>query len=388
MTIQELVAYLRLRRGIEAKVVTETAPDGRAYGRFVVSGEPWPKETTFAIRANGNVFDLAFFKSYKGAVIKACDAVIYANLPPNERRAKGYGPASLVPATTGGHATYTKTIDLLDTRLRNQGTISTIERHSASTAPMQPDTGRAIVLDKPVVTAHSGADRSLACQRLAGVMRRLAEAHRARLAELKRDARDLERADFIWRSLVESFSSMGNSRGYQGLFGDPRKYEEITFEALSRLPASERQRVLSKTLAAGKVRMPDRKAAWLLTNFERIAKLGGPAATKSKLLARQGREAKIEFLKTFDGIGDKYARNIFMNVFHPDFRQSIAVDARIQSISNALKLKFNKYEAEESFYLEVAERAGLSGWEVDRLIYWYKDEVLKALDCCATKAST
>jgi hypothetical protein len=117
-TVEELITYLKANRGIEAKVVVERSPDGRAYGRFIEGGVPWPKETTFAIRPNGNVFDLAFFKTYKNAVDKARDAAIYANLPDAERREMGYGPASPVPVENGGHAGYAAVIDALDARVR------------------------------------------------------------------------------------------------------------------------------------------------------------------------------------------------------------------------------------------------------------------------------
>ena len=118
MTVQELITYLQAKRGITASVVTQTSPDGRSYGRFIENGKPWPKETTFAIRPNGNVFDLAFFKTYHGQVERACDAVIYANLPPEKRRTMGYGPASLVAVDNGGHAAYAPVIDALDGKLR------------------------------------------------------------------------------------------------------------------------------------------------------------------------------------------------------------------------------------------------------------------------------
>jgi|SRR5271157_1005805 len=120
MTVPELVAYLRTERGITAEVIIERSPDGRAYGRFVEDGVPWPRETTFAIRPNGNVFDLAFFKTYKKAVDKACDAAIYANLPESERHEMGYGPPSPVPVDNGGHAGYTAVIDALDARCGHQ----------------------------------------------------------------------------------------------------------------------------------------------------------------------------------------------------------------------------------------------------------------------------
>src|ERR1700751_2251009 len=61
----------------------------------------------------------------------------------------------------------------------------------------------------------------------------------------------------------------------------------------------------------------------------------------------------------FKGIGPKYARNILMIVYHPDFRQSIAVDERIKSVSRELGLSFGSYDEEEQFYVNVAARAGL-----------------------------
>lgn len=126
MMVQELVAYLKSKRGITAEVAIERSPDGRAYGRFIEGGIPWPKETTFAIRQNGSVFDLAFFRTYHGAVTKASDAAIYANLPPAERRTIGYGPASTEPVENGGHSVYRSIIDALDARLRSGVTASGI----------------------------------------------------------------------------------------------------------------------------------------------------------------------------------------------------------------------------------------------------------------------
>jgi len=117
-TVQELVAYLEEKRGIKAKAVVERSPDGRAYGRFVENGVPWPKETTFAVRPDGNVFDLAFYKTFKRSVNKAHDAAIYANLPPAERSKLGYGPASDTPVDNGGHAGYAAVIDALDAKVR------------------------------------------------------------------------------------------------------------------------------------------------------------------------------------------------------------------------------------------------------------------------------
>jgi hypothetical protein len=68
-----------------------------------------------------------------------------------------------------------------------------------------------------------------------------------------------------------------------------------------------------------------------------------------------------------------------MDVYHPDFRNSIAVDARIKKITRTLGLTFRTYEEEEKFYLDVAERAGLKGWDLDRIMYRFRDSVIEGL---------
>jgi endonuclease III len=174
---------------------------------------------------------------------------------------------------------------------------------------------------------------------------------------------------------------MGNSRGYDGLFRDPGNYAKITFEALSLLSPEERLRVLAETLGAAAVRMPDRKAEWLAADFEQIQSMGGPQKAKDALLGEPGRDAKIAFLKRLAGIGDKYARNIFMNVYHPEFRQSIAVDSRIESVLAVLGLdELKSYEAREQFLLEAASEAGVDGWDLDRMLYHFKDQIFARLD--------
>jgi endonuclease III len=127
--------------------------------------------------------------------------------------------------------------------------------------------------------------------------------------------------------------------------------------------------------------MPDLKARYILECFQYVETLGGPEKAKNLLLAQPGREGKIHFLRTFPGIGPKYARNIMMDVYQGDFRDSIALDTRIKSISIALGLSFSDsdYLEHEAFYLEVAHAAGLNGWELDRLLFNFLDEVKQGL---------
>jgi thermostable 8-oxoguanine DNA glycosylase len=138
--------------------------------------------------------------------------------------------------------------------------------------------------------------------------------------------------------------------------------------------------VLRETLRDAKVRWPNKKAEWLARDFERIVDMGGVTEAREALLGKIGQAAKIEFLQSFVGIGEKYARNIMMDVYHPDFRESVAIDARIRSVSSELGLSFDSYEEHEQFYLDVAHNAGLSGWELDRLIFNFRDEIVCRLE--------
>lgn len=242
--------------------------------------------------------------------------------------------------------------------------------------------GGALADRRTAPALDSVSKRNEARQRLADATKVLAQLDsvKRKLEELKGDARYLERPDFVWVSLVESLSSMGNSRGYDGLFGDPENYKRITFEALSLLSPEDRLRLLTETLSAATVRMPHRKAEWLATDFEEIQTMGGPAKAKAALLSESGRDAKIAFLKRFAGIGDKYSRNIFMNVYHPEFRHCIAVDSRIDSVLEELGLnELKSYRKREQFLLEVAETAGVDGWDLDKMLYHFKYEVLARL---------
>lgn len=216
-------------------------------------------------------------------------------------------------------------------------------------------------------------------QKLADIAKSLARDNQAKLDELKADEKEFERPDFVWHYLLQSFATMGRAAGWHGLIGNTNNYGKVTYGALSALSSEERVTVAEQTCRDAKVRMPATKARYIVGSFKLMSELGGPEAAKRMLLEREGRNAKVEFLKTFPGIGDKYARNIMMDVYHPDFRDSIAIDARIARISELLGLDFSTYAQHEEFYLQVARDARLNGWELDRLMFNFRDEFIDRL---------
>ncbi len=197
---------------------------------------------------------------------------------------------------------------------------------------------------------------------------------------MKAEHDQLARPDFLWHYLLQSFATMGRAAGWHGLIGNEDNYDKVRYEMLAELSPEVRTLQVEDTCRAAKIRMPGNKARYILGCFEQVRQLGGPELAKQQLLAQPGRDAKIRFLKTFPGIGPKYARNIMMDVYHEDFRDSIAIDARIKSVSNAWGLSFGSYEEQEDFYLSVAGEAGLNGWELDRLMFNYTNQFLPSVN--------
>lgn len=68
-----------------------------------------------------------------------------------------------------------------------------------------------------------------------------------------------------------------------------------------------------------------------------------------------------------------------MDVYHPDFRHTVAVDERIKRITKELGYEFKNYGEHERFYQDIAREAGLEAWELDRLLYNYRDYFLEGL---------
>jgi hypothetical protein len=215
------------------------------------------------------------------------------------------------------------------------------------------------------------------CERLIGITKAIASRRKARLDELKAEYVRLKNDDFVWYHLLQSFATMGRSAGWHGLIGNKKNYSKVTYEALIVLSPEAREAQVRETCRLAKIRMPDKKADYILGCYDAVHKMGGPLAAKNRLLSLPGRDAKIAFLKSFPGIGEKYSRNIMMDVYHEDFRDSIAIDVRIKNVSEAFGLVFSSYSAHETFYLSVAAGAGLNGWELDRLMYNFQEEFIQ-----------
>ncbi|MEO6118921.1 MAG: hypothetical protein ABIP37_07600 [Methylotenera sp.] len=87
------------------------------------------------------------------------------------------------------------------------------------------------------------------------------------LEEEKKKYDQINRSDFLWHYLLQSFSTMGRSSGWNGLIGNKLNYNQITFEAITNLPSLSRENKLKEVCGLAKVRMPDQKAKYILGCF-------------------------------------------------------------------------------------------------------------------------
>ena len=223
------------------------------------------------------------------------------------------------------------------------------------------------------------ANQATAVEVLAPIIESAYTRHAADLERHKAGREQLYAEDFLWKRLLVSMATMGNSRGWDGLIDDANNYRLVTYEELAGLGPAERLDRLRDVLGRAKVRMPAKKAQWLAGDFDRIQALGGLQTANERFRAMNDRDEIIAFLTSFSGIGPKYARNIPMDVYHPAFRETVAIDERITTISETLGLAFAGFLEHEAFYLHVAKRVGLEGWELDRLLYNFNDEILLEL---------
>jgi hypothetical protein len=170
---------------------------------------------------------------------------------------------------------------------------------------------------------------------------------------------------------------MGNVRRWVTLSGDKALLKSVSYAELKRLTPSRRSARLLSTMKEAHVRMPPLKAKWLAANFEQIDHLGGVERATRDMLALQGREAKLEFVRRFKGIGPKYANNFWMDLYDRDFRNCVAVEERLKKISKELGLDASTDYHE--FFCALARDAGITPWELDRLLFWFTDYFVAAI---------
>jgi hypothetical protein len=187
-----------------------------------------------------------------------------------------------------------------------------------------------------------------------------------------------ERTKSIWDWLLSSFATLGGARGYDNLMADKVAYQNLSYRALATLSRPSRRAQVRRALKRARIRFPNKKTRFVLACFDRIQQdLKGLRQAKNKLFAARGKQAKMDFLEGFAGIGPQYARSIMMDIYDPAFRKSVKIDTRISGISKELALPFGtrEHKEHEEFYLSATRDLRITGWELDRILFNFTEDV-------------
>jgi hypothetical protein len=77
---------------------------------------------------------------------------------------------------------------------------------------------------------------------LVAALSRLTPEMKALLRQRKAEGRRSQRRDdLVWHLLLQSFATMGNSRGWKGLFETPGLAAQVSYASLLRWPPAARQ---------------------------------------------------------------------------------------------------------------------------------------------------
>lgn len=191
-----------------------------------------------------------------------------------------------------------------------------------------------------------------------------------------------KRDDVLWFEIVLSLATQGNSEGARLVVENDNiveeRYNRISFEAIEQMNPEDRLDKIRQMLLDANVSYQNRTAEALIENFEIVKQdHGDPKGLKEAYKQQDGAEEKIRFLKKFKLVGPKYARNIGMDLYHPDFRNYIAIDSRIKNIFEEIGFDHEErsYEEQEQFLRSVAHDLEIEPWELDRILYHYENEI-------------
>ncbi|APE95692.1 hypothetical protein [Halodesulfurarchaeum formicicum] len=192
-----------------------------------------------------------------------------------------------------------------------------------------------------------------------------------------------KRDDAMWFELVLSLATQGSSRGAQLVIDEndnivQERYEQVSFETIDQMSPENRHEKIKPVLLDANVSYHNKKTEALIENFGLVKQdHGDPKGLKEEYRQKDSANEKIKFLKKFKLIGPKYARNIGMDLYHPDFRNYIAIDSRIKNIFEMIGFDYEgySYEEQEEFLKSIADDLEIEPWELDRILYNYENEI-------------
>jgi hypothetical protein len=145
------------------------------------------------------------------------------------------------------------------------------------------------------------------------------------------------------------------------------------FDKISKLDNHAKQELLRKFVPGGKNVSKETKVSRLINAVDLILSKGG---LNSDFKSNLKKEDIIDTLNLIEGIGPKQARNIPMDLYHPEFRNGcIPIDENWKKIGSYLGCHWIKSEKHEQEIIEwrnkyIGREKIKEDWEFDRLVYF------------------
>jgi hypothetical protein len=82
-----------------------------------------------------------------------------------------------------------------------------------------------------------------------------------------------------------------------------------------------------------------------------------------------------KFWMRFEGVGPQYSKNLCMDEQNIHFVNSIKIDSRLNSLLKGTQAEKYSDSEKELLFLNAAKTLGLTGWEVDRICFNFRNEI-------------
>lgn len=181
--------------------------------------------------------------------------------------------------------------------------------------------------------------------------------------------------EWPWNGFILSWATYGGSKNWPSRI-QPLYNAEYSWEALSSVDEQTR---LNRFSVLGNPRYRSKVAIWAPMVFDRLANPGGPVAARSHYFSLTTARERIAYVMSFSGFGEKYGRNIPMDIYDDLVRDNFALDHRLRTFLAACGYRDVTYARGEELLGELAAELSTDAWTLDRVIYGKLDLLMGRL---------
>lgn len=174
-----------------------------------------------------------------------------------------------------------------------------------------------------------------------------------------------------WKKILTNQMHIGSNAATLNKRMETEEFEVASnFKQFSKLSEAVQKATFEAFVPGGRTMKAERKVENLMQAVKHISEKGLDNLFNGDL----DKEEIIQNLSTFEGIGSKQARNILMDLCHPDTENdTIPVDTNWGNVGEYLGKEWNDSDKHEEEICSIISEMSLdteSDWETDRLMYF------------------